>query len=181
MPERKSLDRHFFTFNPQDNGGECFSLATTYYEVGDGLFVTQDFDLGSYCNSASIHLSGETITSNEFRRLANELDQKLARLQMPNPPTPDKVIETHSFVFQISRGDNTLSLETHFFDNGDRTPMGQGGVPNNVYINQFLKLESHGNVASINLCGATISSAALRKLANQLDAKVACLPEPASW
>lgn len=68
----------------------------------------------------------------------------------------------HRYTFSFNPKDNggeQLTLKTEFFDNGD----------NEVYTIQSLTLESYCNSASFNLCGAAITPALLRELANQLD------------
>ena len=69
------VDRHVFSFNPDDNGGEQLTLVTEVFDNGGGeVFTNQELTLHSYCNSASFTLSGAQILPEDLRRLANELD-----------------------------------------------------------------------------------------------------------
>jgi len=72
----KLLKRHVFCFNEHDNGGESLLLTTEMFANGDpdGVYINQELSLQSYCNSASFHLSGATITPALLRKLANELE-----------------------------------------------------------------------------------------------------------
>jgi len=73
--EPKSIHRHVFIFNPQDNGGEALSLVTDFIGNGDGeIYTSQELTLHSYCNAATFILIGSPITSNSLRKLADELD-----------------------------------------------------------------------------------------------------------
>lgn len=75
----------------------------------------------------------------------------------------DKVLGSHLFIFNDH--DNSgegLTLETTFLDNGD-------GIPNGIYLNQKLTLQSYCNSASFDLFGAGLNPEKLRELANQLD------------
>ena len=76
----KVLKTHTFCFNPNDNGGESLFLTTKFISNGDkitnkdGVYVNQELTLQSYCNSSSINLSGTTLTSENLRKLANQLE-----------------------------------------------------------------------------------------------------------
>lgn len=157
------LGRHYFCFNGQDNGGESFGLETKVWNKSGVLYKEQEFSLNSYCNSSQLKLNGETITAKSLRRLANELDKKATKLVGKAGGRQDTLLDTHKFTFILSPGDdNTLSLTTEYFDNGD-------GVPDGIYTNQRLTMQSYGNTASFLLCGTSVSSEQLRKLANELD------------
>lgn len=165
------LGRHYFCFNSHDNGGESFGLETKVWNKSGMLYTEQEFSLNSYCNSCQFKLNGETITNNQLRQLANELDK--SRAALVNKKTAggqqDTLLGTHKFTFTLSPGDdNTLSLTTDYFDNDD-------GVPAGIYTNQRLTMQSYGNTASFFLCGTSISSEQLRKLANELDAMMATI------
>lgn len=75
MNRDRLLGRHVFVFNEHDNGGEQLILTTEFYHNGDpdGVYVNQEITLGSYCNSASINLSGVQITPEILFKLATEL------------------------------------------------------------------------------------------------------------
>lgn len=75
------IDRHVFLFNPQDNGGESLVLTTDIIANGDPgvVFTNQELTLQSYCNGASFDLVGAPLTPENLRRLANELDEVLAK------------------------------------------------------------------------------------------------------
>ena len=73
--KEKELDKHVFTFNRGDNGGEQLLLVTTAYDNGNGeIFFNQELTLYSYCNSASFNLVGAQIGSQILRKLADELE-----------------------------------------------------------------------------------------------------------
>jgi hypothetical protein len=75
----------------------------------------------------------------------------------------DKFFHQHSFNFAPKEpGGESLCLFTHFYDNGDRTPVG-------IYTNQKIVLNSYSSSASINLCGFQITPDVLRKLADELE------------
>lgn len=60
----KEIDRHVYVFNRKDNGGEQLVLVTRYLDNGDGeMYVNQEIELYSYCNSASINLVGAVISA----------------------------------------------------------------------------------------------------------------------
>lgn len=119
-------------------------------------------------------MNGETISADQFRKLANQLDKKMSTLQAreASKGNIDKKLGEHTFVFDLQTptgwpsGGNTLSLLTEYFDNGD-------GIPKGVYINQQLIMQSYGNRAIMTLCGASIEPEHLRRLANELDAVMA--------
>lgn len=76
----------------------------------------------------------------------------------------DKLLHTHHFVFnENDNGGEHLILTTKYYDNGD-------GIPNGIYTNQIITLQSYGNSSSFNLCGVAITSDLLRILADSLDA-----------
>lgn len=77
MPD-KSLKKHYFVFNKNDNGGEQLTLTTEYFHNGDkenGIYTNQQLTLHSYCNEATFSLSGASIDSKALRELANQLDE----------------------------------------------------------------------------------------------------------
>ena len=77
-----------------------------------------------------------------------------------------KFLKRHVFLFnKEDNGGESLILTTDFFDNGDAA----AGLPDGIYTNQELALQSYGNSASFNLCGAALTPALLRQLANELD------------
>lgn len=163
------LGRHYFCFNDHDNGGESFGLETKIWNKYGMLYPEQEFSLNSYCNGSHFKLNGEVITTDQLRQLANELDKKWATLiSRKEVKRQDTLLATHTFTFILApheppdEGDNTLSLITEYFDNGD-------GAPKGIYSNQKLVMQSYGNTASFNLCGTSISADHLRKLANELD------------
>lgn len=71
------VHRHTFAFNQSDNGGQHLVLVTKWYPNGDpgGTFTNQEIVLYSYCNSASINLSGTSINPENLRKLADELEE----------------------------------------------------------------------------------------------------------
>ena len=70
----KEIHKEHFNFSPCENGGESLTLTTTYFDNGDGeIFVNQDLKLQSYCNCATIHLSGIEITAEKANALCNVL------------------------------------------------------------------------------------------------------------
>lgn len=77
----KVLARHVIELNPEDNGGEAIILTTTFIANGDpidercGVYVNQEIELNSHCNSAVMNLFGSTFTPEFLRRWANELEQ----------------------------------------------------------------------------------------------------------
>jgi len=74
----------------------------------------------------------------------------------------DKLVEKHHFAF--NNHDNSgeqLTLLTELYDNGDET--------NNIYLNQFLTLQSYCNSATFNLHGAFLRPDNLRMLADLLE------------
>jgi hypothetical protein len=81
QPEQNTLlSEHFYTINPEDNGGECLMLTTQFVATGDpitkdtGVFLNQQLTLQSYCNDASIGLFGTALTPEKLRELANQLE-----------------------------------------------------------------------------------------------------------
>lgn len=70
------LKKHTFCFNKNDNGGESLVLSTKMFSNGDpdGVYYEQEISLQSYCNSATLHLVGASITPALLRKLADELE-----------------------------------------------------------------------------------------------------------
>lgn len=67
--------KHVFNLTPGTNGGESLTLTTTFHDNGDGEYYTnQELTLQSYQNSASINLCGASLTPENLRRLATELE-----------------------------------------------------------------------------------------------------------
>jgi hypothetical protein len=81
MNKDEVLERHVFTFNRKDNGGEQVTLTTKIRHNGDpeGVYFEQEFSLQSYCNSASFTLIGAPLTPDLLRKLANELESATIR------------------------------------------------------------------------------------------------------
>lgn len=77
MNINEPVKRHRFVFNPKDIGGEHLVFTTNFFHNGDpgGIFTNQELTLSSYCNSATIHLAGICITSQNLRDLADQLDK----------------------------------------------------------------------------------------------------------
>jgi hypothetical protein len=81
--------RHVFSFNPGDNGGGQLTLVSHIIDNGDvaagipkaGVFLNQELSLQSYGNSASFLLFGASLTPNDLRRLANELEGAMVQAQ----------------------------------------------------------------------------------------------------
>lgn len=72
-------------------------------------------------------------------------------------------IGEHTFVLNpIDNGGEHLSLHTTIYHNGDKGSKG-------VYTTQELTLNSYGNSASFQLCGARLTPGILRKLADELE------------
>lgn len=80
--KEQQVGRHYFVFNPYDNGGETLSLETKFIFNGDppqnrknyGIFTNQKITLNSYCNSSSFELFGTALTPENLRQLADELE-----------------------------------------------------------------------------------------------------------
>ena len=73
----KILNRHVFSFNPKDNGGESLTLTTEFIDNGDGngkFFTNQSLNLQSYSNSATLSLYSACFTPENLRKLADELE-----------------------------------------------------------------------------------------------------------
>jgi len=72
----KPVHRHVFCFNPQTNGGESLTIITDFIPNGDPgiIYTSQEISLGSYSNSASFNLSGASLTPENLRDLANQLE-----------------------------------------------------------------------------------------------------------
>jgi len=78
----KLLERHAFTINPQDNGGEQLIIITEVYDNGNNknnVYLNQEIQLCSYCNSASFNLITAALTPEKLRQLANELDSMISK------------------------------------------------------------------------------------------------------
>jgi len=71
----KVLGKHYFVFNPKDNGGESLSLETTFMDNGDGIlaYTNQELTLASYTRMVKI-LGSDLLTPEILRKLANELE-----------------------------------------------------------------------------------------------------------
>lgn len=75
-------NRHVFSFDERDNGGEHLSLITDVEVDERGkVNLNQELVLHSYCNSASFNLSGAVMTPELLRKLANELDEEIASVK----------------------------------------------------------------------------------------------------
>ena len=85
------LHTHVFVFNKEDNSGESLSLTTKFFSNGDpgGIYTIQELVLQSYCNRATFGLHGATITPEELRKLANELESAKTKLSA----TPIKLVK----------------------------------------------------------------------------------------
>ena len=101
----KLLHRHAYSFNPKDNGGEQLTLTTSMFSNGDieagnddpkeGIFWNQKIELASYFNSASISLFGISITPEQLREIADELEEIEAR-------TREKLIQAREEKKQVA-------------------------------------------------------------------------------
>lgn len=77
----------------------------------------------------------------------------------------DPLLKNHTFrLAPQGNGGEDLYLITNFYANGDPITENSGW-----YINQEIRLNSYCNSAGITLCGNSINSKALRRLANELD------------
>jgi hypothetical protein len=80
------LKRHVFVFDEMNSGGEALMLVTKFYGNGDkvtkndGVYLNQELELCSYCNSASFNLCGTNFTPENLRELANQLEQERNKL-----------------------------------------------------------------------------------------------------
>ena len=84
MNKDKLVETHRFTFNPKDNGGEQVILKTEIYDNGDdthNLYVNQTLSLCSYSNAAHLELIGATLTPQNLRKLADELEAVFHKAQ----------------------------------------------------------------------------------------------------
>lgn len=74
--KRIPINTHTFVFNQYDNGGETFSFITKFFKNDDlnGILTTHHFILQSYCNEAKFSIMGFTITPNQLRLLATQLE-----------------------------------------------------------------------------------------------------------
>lgn len=71
-------------------------------------------------------------------------------------------------VFVFNKGGNggeQLSLAIEYFDNGGAA----AGLPDGVYMNQELSLQSYGNSVSLFLAAAQFTPENLRELANVME------------
>lgn len=80
---QNELTHHYFRFNQKDNGGESFTIHTTFTSTGvdfdeenpnAGFFVDQELRLNSYRNSASVNLTGYVLTPQNLREMADKLE-----------------------------------------------------------------------------------------------------------
>lgn len=75
----------------------------------------------------------------------------------------DKLLGRHTFCFNDK--DNSgegLFVKTEIYDNGD-------GLPDGIYFNQEVTLQSYSNSASFHLCSALFTPELLRKYADELE------------
>ena len=69
--------------NPNDNGGESILLTTWLYDNGDEqdfIYANQQIELNSYCNSASMFMSGFLLNPDKLRELANKLEKQINKV-----------------------------------------------------------------------------------------------------
>lgn len=82
----KPLHTINFILNPKDNGGEQLIITTDFFANGDpvtatsGIFLSQQFTLQSYCNSASFNLCGAVFTPQKLRELADFIEKERVAL-----------------------------------------------------------------------------------------------------
>lgn len=71
----KLLKTHNFVVNPKDNGGESIIITTEFYD-NDGKYIStiQKITLMSYGNSATINLGSASLTPENLREFANQLE-----------------------------------------------------------------------------------------------------------
>ncbi len=86
MPKKEhQVGRHVFVFNPKANGGESVCLVTDFIDNGDSskdsIYTSQTLSLQSYCNSAQFTLMGASLTPENLRQLANELESAMIKAQ----------------------------------------------------------------------------------------------------
>jgi len=76
----KNLNLHVFNFDPSSSGGEALTLTTHFVTNGDPgvVLLEQELTLMSECNSATFNLIGTTLTPENLRQLANELDHSIS-------------------------------------------------------------------------------------------------------
>jgi len=73
-----------------------------------------------------------------------------------------KKLDTHTFTLnKNANGGEQVFIITTYYDNGD-------GIPDGIYTQHEICLNSYGNTASIYL-GCQITPELLRQLANELD------------
>ncbi len=72
--------KHVFTFNPEDNGGESFTVTSNVDEEG---YMTQEVSLQSYGASSCMDIPG-WLTPQALRDFANSLDVFLIRAKSEN-------------------------------------------------------------------------------------------------
>lgn len=70
----QEITKFVFCFNPNANGGEAVTLTTCFFSNGDNLYSTHELSMESYGNSVTLNLSGEVITPEILRRLADKLE-----------------------------------------------------------------------------------------------------------
>jgi len=167
MQQEKStiqLKPHTFVFNSGANGGEAISFTTYFKQLEEKTEIDyQTLELQSYCNAAEIIIKSP-ILPDEFRQLANQLDEKWAQITAIsfNREIVDEQIGSHIYEFfgdDLTGGD--FWLETQYFTNGDPGP-------DNIYSHQRFVFHAFGHQASIFFCGASLTPTNLRKLANEL-------------
>jgi hypothetical protein len=74
----KQLSHFCYCFNPEDNEGEAITLSTSVEQAGtDEAFVTQEFTLHSYINSATFQTSFY-LTPEKLRECADKIESFLA-------------------------------------------------------------------------------------------------------
>jgi len=105
----------------------------------------------------------------ELSKLSEEMglyDDEYNPLVKESSVANNEVLGTHTFIFNPS--DNSgeqLCLTTEIFNNGDYAR----GLPNGMFTNQTLTLQSYCNHASISLYGNPITPESLRQLADELE------------
>ena len=118
----KLLDTHVMNMTPQNSSGESLCFVTKFFDNGDGeIYTNQSIKLASYYNECCINLSSESISSENLRKLADELDAKMANFQKKEVPK-DPVLEyqEESLKFQ-SLIEKTTGIKQSFLedDEGD--------------------------------------------------------------
>ena len=79
----KMKDMHVFCFNPGNNGGEQLTLITKInkHRYESKVELEQTLTLESYSNSASFTLAGAQLTPELLRKLADELEEKINKIE----------------------------------------------------------------------------------------------------